>query len=260
MIGRLVRIELLKLRTTRTPAGLLGIAVALTALDATLRASRAGNKNIPPLDTADGLRAVSTLTGFALLMSLVLGATLAGGEFRHGTATLTYLEFPARRRVLMAKALAAALCGLGFGAAGAGVSTGIGLAFVAGHGDPVMLAGTTLARYGLGAMLGAALLAVLGVGLGSLVRSQLASVVGALIWAFFVETIVGGFFNSISPYLPYTTATTIAGSRLGGGGFGFAGSNTATPLPFGVAAALVCAVAVAVSAAAAGTTVRADVT
>jgi ABC-2 type transport system permease protein len=258
MIG-LVRLELLKLRTVRSSYGLLGLAAALTALDAVLRASRAGNGRIAPLDTAAGLRTVCTLTGFAMLMAMVLGATTASGEFRHGTATLTYLESPNRARVLIAKALCAALCGLALGAIGAAVATGIGLAFVAGRGYDVALAGGTIARYGIGAGLAAALLAAVGVGVGSLVRAQIAAVVGVLIWAIFVESIVGGLFNSIGPYLPFTAATTLAGASLGGGGFGFAGTSTATALPFAAAAALIAAVTLVIAFAAARTTVTADI-
>jgi ABC-2 type transport system permease protein len=256
---RLIRIELLKLRTTRSTYGLLGLAVLLTALDAALRAARAGSKNLPPLNHATGLATVLTVTGFAMLMAWVAGVTIANGEFRHQTATLTYLACPRRGRVLAAKAVVAAIAGLAFGAVGAATSTGISLAFVAAHGYPVALAGTTIAGYAGGAALGGALLGAVGVGLGSLIRAQLGAVVGVFVWAVFVESILGGVFNSIGPYLPFTAATTLAGARLGGGGFGYGGSSAAAPLPFLGAAALVAGVAVVISVIAARTTARRDI-
>jgi hypothetical protein len=155
-----------------------------------------------------------------------------------------------------AKVIAAALVGLVFGAAGSAVPTGIGLAFVAGHGDAIALAGATIARHAGGAVLGAGLLAAVGVGLGTLVRAQLGAVIGVFAWAFFLEAIVGGLFNSVGPYLPFTATTTLAGSRLGGGGFGFSGSSSATPLPFVAAASLVAGVALVLSAVAAQTALR----
>src|SRR6202035_112182 len=85
----------------------------------------------------------------------------------------------------------------------------------------------------------AALLAAVGVALGTLVRAQLGAVIGVFAWALFVEPIVGGLFNFIGPYLPFTAVTTLAGSRLGGGGFGFSGSSSATALPFAATAVLV---------------------
>jgi ABC-type transport system involved in multi-copper enzyme maturation permease subunit len=255
----LVRIELLKLRTTRTSAGLLGITVLLTALDAVLRASRAGNGRLAPLNTADGQRNVATLTGFAMLMALLLGAIIASGEFRHATATLTYLTCPNRARVLTAKSITGAIAGLTVGAAGAGTTIAIALAFTAAHGYSLALSGTTLTRYAVGATIGAALLGALGVALGSLIRSQLVLTVGLIVWALFVESILGGLFNSLSPYLPFTTATTLAGARLGGGGLGFAGTNSATPLPFAAAAALLIAITLAAAVLADRTTVRSDI-
>lgn len=78
-------------------------------------------------------------------------------------------------------------------------------------------------------------------------------------WAFVVEAVVGGLFNLIGPYLPFTVATTLAGSPLGGGGFGFSGSSTATPLRFAVAAALVAGVALLISVVAAKTTLQRDI-
>jgi ABC-type transport system involved in multi-copper enzyme maturation permease subunit len=229
---RLIRIELLKLRTTRLSYGLLGLAAGLTAFDAVLRAARAGHGSVAPLNTAAGLSSVLTVTGYGMLLSLVLGVTVASGEFRHHTATFTYLATPDRTRVLAAKAVAAVGAGLVFGVVGSAVTSGIGLAFVA----------------------------ALGVGLGSLIRSQLAVVIGVFVWAFFVEPITGGFFNNIGPYLPFTATTTLAWSRLGRGGFGFSGSSSATPLPFLAAAALVVGLAVVVSAVAARTTMQNDIT
>ena len=172
---RVVRIELLKLRTMRVTYGLLGIAVGLTTLDAVLRGSRAGVNKRPPLDSATGLTHQLTITGFGLLMAAVLGVILASGEFRHATATYTYLAVPRRGRVLVAKGAAAALAGLVFGAVTTLVTIGIGLAFVAGHGYPVVLGAGTIAHYAIGATVGAALLAVVGVAVGSLLRSQLAA-------------------------------------------------------------------------------------
>jgi ABC-2 type transport system permease protein len=256
---RLVRIELLKLRTTRLTYGLLALAAALTALDAVLRAARAGHGKLAPLSTATGLTSVLTVTGFAMIIACVLGVTVSSGEFRHQTATLTYLEFPRRSRVLVAKLIAAALVGLVFGTVGSAVTTGIGLAFVAGHGYPISLAGTTIARYAAGTVLGAALLAAVGVALGTLVRAQLGAVIGVFAWAVFVESTVGGLFNTVGPYLPFTAATTLADSRLGGGGFGYSGSSSAAALPFAAAAVLVAGLAIVLSFIASRTSLRHDI-
>jgi hypothetical protein len=99
-----------------------------------------------------------------------------------------------------------------------------------------------------------------GVAVGSLIRSQIGATIGTFVWAFFVESTIGGLYNQVDPYLPFTTATTLAGSRLGGGGFGFGGGSSSAPLPFLAATALVAGVLLLVSTAAAATTVRHDIT
>lgn len=199
---QLIRIELLKLRTTRTTIGLLGVTVLLTALDAVLRASRAGSGKLAPLDTVGGLRNVCTLTGFSMLMAILLGAMMASGEFRHATATLTYLTCPDRTRVLTAKAMTAALGGLIMGAVGAGTATAVALAFTAGHGYSIALTGGSLTGYAAGALLGAALLGALGAALGSLIRSQLAIVVGLLVWALLSSPSSAAYSTASVPTCP----------------------------------------------------------
>jgi ABC-2 type transport system permease protein len=257
----LIRAELLKLRTTRLTFGLLATGVTLTALFSILEALRAGTKAVAPLSTASGLNSVLAGGVWALLFAAVLGVTAASGEFRHATATATYLATPRRNRVLMAKGIAAACAGAVFGFCGWLIATGVGLGFVAADGYHSQLSDATMARYAAGHILAGALLAAIGVGLGSLIRSQLAAVIGVFVWAIVVESVVGGLYNAVQPYLPYTAATTLSGSVLGGAAFGPAHGavSSASPLPFAAAAALLAAVAVAVSAVAARTTVGRDI-
>ncbi|HEY1618009.1 MAG TPA: ABC transporter permease [Streptosporangiaceae bacterium] len=259
----LVQAEFLKLRTTRAGYGLLATAAALCALFASLEAARAGNgrSGVPPLSTAAGITTVTTVTGFAMLLAAVLGVIVTSGEFRHATATLTYLATPARGRVLTAKVIVAGLAGAVFGLVAAVIATGTGLAFAAGRGDAIMLSAATLAGHAAGAVLGAVLLAALGAGLGSLIRSQLAAVIGVFAWAIIIESIIGGLFTSVRAYLPYTAATTLGGTRLGNAAFGPAhGLAGAGPLPFAATAILLAVLAVVVSLAAARATVRHDIT
>jgi ABC-2 type transport system permease protein len=260
---RLIRAELLKLRTARVNYGLLVTAAALTALFATLEAVRAGNatSGVAPVSTASGLTTVTTVTGFSMLLAAVLGVITSSGEFRHNTATFTYLATPDRARVLVAKAVAAACGGAIFGLVSSIIATGVGLAFVAGQGGHVALGAGTVAGHAAGAVLAAALLASVGVGIGSLVRSQLAGVIGVLVWGMVVESVIGGLFTSVRPYLPYTAATTMAGAQLGGAAFGPAHDlSGGGPLPFVGAALLMAGVSAALALVASRTTVPRDVT
>jgi ABC-2 type transport system permease protein len=256
---RPIRVELEKIRTTRLTYGLLATATGLSALLTVLRAAMAGHGNTEPLYTGSGLTRVLTVIGFAFLISIVFGANVSSGEFRHSTATVTYLAFPNRTDVLIAKLIAAGGFGLGFGALGFAASTAVASIFLAAHGYRFALSAGTIIGYGAGAILAAGLLAAIGVALGTLIRAQLGVVIGVFIWTVFAESILGGVINQLGPYLPFTAATTLAGAKLGGGGFGYAGASTATPLPFIAATALIAAISVLVSTIAARTSLRADI-
>jgi ABC-2 type transport system permease protein len=260
----LVRTEWLKLRTMRMGFGVLATSASLTFLFASLEASRAGNRTsaVAPLYTASGLSTVTTVTGWSMIFAAVLGVIVASGEFRHDTATLTYLATPARSRVLVAKAAVAAAAGAVFGLTSALIATGVGLVFVAAHGYHLALGAGSIVGHAAGATLGAALFGAIGVAVGTLLRSQLAGVIGMFVWALVIESLIGGLFTSVRPYLPYTAATTMAGIKLGGAAFGPAHgiAGVAGPLPFAAATALVAATSLVLTALGARTTLRRDIT
>jgi hypothetical protein len=197
-----------------------------------------------------------------MMFAAVVGIILAAGEFHHTTATPTYLATPTRSRVLVAKATVGATAGAVFGAVSALVATAVGLVFVAAHGYHVTLGAGTLAGHAAGAALGAALFGAMGVAVGTLVRSQLAGVIGVFVWALVIESLIGGLFTTVRPYLPYTAATTLAGIKLGAAAFGPANglNGVAGPLPFVAATALVAAVSLTVATLAARTTLTRDIT
>ena len=104
----LFRSEFLKLRTTRTVLWLTLALVALTALAAATAVAVTAAFEIADSEwQADLSSAALSALGFALLF----GILVMTGEFRHGTITPTALVTPRRERVLLAKALAAALGG-----------------------------------------------------------------------------------------------------------------------------------------------------
>lgn len=257
---RLIRAELLKLRTVRASSGLLIAAITITILFTSLEARRAGRR-VPPISTHAGLVTVTTGTGMAIVLAAVLGVIITTGEFRHFTATTTYLATPNRLRVLQAKAVAAAIVGAGYGVAAGIAATGVGLVFVAAKGDTVTVSAAAIIGHVLGVGVGAALAALVGVAVGSLVRAQLPPVIGVVLWCLVIESILGSQVTSIRPYLPYTAASTLGGAKLGAAAFGPGYTvSTQAALPFLAAAALVAVIAVAVAAAAVRTTVRADIT
>lgn len=256
---RLIHTELLKLRTTRVTYGLLGTALAVTALFTAVTATE-GLDSTRPIVSVAGQSAVTTTSGFAMIVAAVLGALAATGEFRHSSAALTFLATPHRKRVLAAKAAAGAVAGAAFGLLAALTTTAVGLGIILGKGHHVTIGVGALVGHVAGAALGAGLLAAIGVTVGTLVRSQLATVIGVFVWCLVLESIVGGLVHAVRPYLPYTAATTLGGTRLGSAAFGPGYDVSTQPsLPFAATAALLLAVAGMLAVLATRTTLRRDV-
>ena len=257
---RLVRIELLKLTSTRLGYGLLAVVAGLTPVWTSIAASGAGGSSggPQPLYTLAGQTTVIAGGVWSMIIAMVLGVTISSGEFRHHTATNTYLAVPDRNRVLAAKAVVGAIGGAVFGIVGCVTALAVGLSFTAAHGYRLVIGAGTLADWSVGRVVGTALLGAIGVVVGSLVRSQLAAVVGVFVWSLLIESLIGGLFPAVRPYLPYSTATTLAGTPLGEAGFSPASGVAA--LPFAAATALLVAIALAGALVAARTTVRRDIT
>jgi ABC-2 type transport system permease protein len=179
---RLIHAELLQLATTRTARVLLALAAAGTAAITVLVLVFAGRPGQPALGE-DALRQlVLAPNGPLTLAALVLGVLGMAGEFRHGTATSTFLVTPVRGRVVAAKLVAAAVAGLALALVAAVVVLAIALPWLPAKGVDVSLADSGLAARVAGLAAAVALYAVLGTGLGALLRNQFAAVIVGLLW------------------------------------------------------------------------------
>lgn len=256
-----VRVELLKLRTTRSTLGFLAVAVGITALVGGLEIANAGTGSamaIPSLQTPRGLQDGVASTGFALLLATVFGVSLPSAEFRLKTITDTYLDDPDRVRVMTAKIAAALAGGALIGAVAAITALTLSLVTVAADHYHVALSAWTICRFALGTVIGSALLAAVGVGIGSLIRNQVAAVIIVFAWGLAIEATLGGAFtSSIGPYLPYTAAAMTAGVTNGGGMPPI--PRGIHPLPFVAVVGLLAGIAILLGALSQLTTLQRDV-
>lgn len=191
-----LRAEMLKQRSTQSTVGLLGAMLALVLFVVLLHGVGLPMKSI-------GERSVQLreLFGRAELMG-VLFASLVGvlsitAEFRYGTIRPTFLATPERRRVVAAKIAGSMLIGALFGSLAAGVAIGSGTAVLAARGVALKLDGGDYAGLLGGGAAAAALWAVIGVGLGALVRNQVPAVAGVCAWLLFVESLILGDLDII---------------------------------------------------------------
>ena len=205
-MNALIRSELTKLTTTRTPRWVHVVQVVVLAL-AISGAIASGAMPDAKLATGDGLRAVLEHGGLVAILSLTVGITLSAGEFRHGTVVDTFLTEPRRGRVLASKFAAGAIAGLVAGIVVATATVGVTAAWFAAK--DIDLSWTTAWRSFTGIVLWQALYTVIGVALGAVVRAQAAAVVGAVIWLYVVETAVSQLLSSVGRWLPATAARAL---------------------------------------------------
>lgn len=189
----LVAAELHKLRSTRLWLWLLLAAVALTALYASLLIGFAddGDTMTAPLHTPAGQQTLfSVAAGGANTLVAVLAAIGITGEFRHRTATATFLTTPHRGRVVAAKLLTYAAVGVGYAVACLLVVAVIAWPWLGAKNVDLTLVGNGLPGTYAGVIADVTIFAVIGVGLGALLRNQVATVVGLLVYRFVAEPIV----------------------------------------------------------------------
>ena len=167
--------------------------MALTALFASLNIAFNDDPDTlaPPLATAAGQRLLfGTSAGGAQTLVAVLAAIGITGEYRHRTVTTTFLATPHRSRVLFAKLLTYAVVGAAYAVACIAVVTAIAWPWLKARGIDPTLTGNGVPATLAGVVAAVALFALLGVGLGALLRDQVAAVVGLLVYLFVAEPIV----------------------------------------------------------------------
>ena len=153
---------------------------------------------LPPV-----IYSIATAVGY--VFPLLIGTLLVTGEFRHKTLTPTFLATPRRGVALAGKIVAA---------------VGVGAALLAAFDIDTQL-GSSDTWALIGRMAIAFILWVLiGIGVGTLVRNQVAAVVGVLAFTQFVEPIlrtVAAFVDGLSDvtrYLPGAASDTLVGASI----------------------------------------------
>jgi ABC-2 type transport system permease protein len=200
-MSSLVSAEFLKLRTTRTAYGFLAAIVLLT-----LGVVAADSANVD-LRTKDDLEEALSGAGIPAALLLVLGIVATTGEHRHGTITSSLLASPDRRRLIGAKMLAYLLTGALLGLAAVIATLAVAVPWLSARDAPLDLldAGDYLGLFVKGVAV-SALSGAIGVGIGAIVRNQVAAVVGTLIYLFLLEPVIGVLSSDVAAY-------TIGGSQ-----------------------------------------------
>jgi ABC-2 type transport system permease protein len=175
MMTDLLRAEVLKLRTIRTPP-LLALAVLVVVVGAA--AATAATSTFSPSDHP--ARQVLAVAGPTQTIALLLAVLAITTEYRHGTITPVLLITPRRTRLLIAKLVVLAAVGAFLGLIVFGAASAVTLPVLAARNLPSRLDAGAVASLIAGGAAATALFAILGVGFGALVRNQVGGVVTAL--------------------------------------------------------------------------------
>lgn len=208
MIGQL-RAELRKQRSTQTTLYLFLAMFGLVALAIAMHVLAPAASTIAT--RGDQLRFFEAGTRIGMLFAGLVGAMAITAEIRYGTIRPTFLITPRRGPVLAAKLAVSALAGLVFGLVAEGLMAGAATVALSARGIDLQLAGGDYAKLLVGGTAAAALWAMLGLGLGALVRNQVATLVGLCAWMLLIENLLLGFVPDAGRFTPGGAGEALAG-------------------------------------------------
>ncbi len=192
---RLLRAEALKLSTIRTTWLMLGIGLLVEGLFAGLYVGLASLTEIGPIVE------VETGTGLLMLMVLVLGVLAITTEFRHGTASTTFLAAPRRYPVMAAKLAAVLGAGILAGLAFVAVNAALALPLFSAREGNLPSSSDIVSIYA-GVVASFALLCAFGLGVGAIVRNQVGAIIATLAFFFVLSPLPELLPGNISDYFP----------------------------------------------------------
>lgn len=196
-------------------------ATGLGVVFAASSAGRLSGTNAPRLP-ADAIVPVlySLASSIGYVFPLLIGTLMVTAEFRHKTLTPTFLATPKRGRVLAAKVIVGVVLGalysvfavLSTVGPAAGVLAGFGIDAQLGKSDTWALLGRIVLAF--------VVWALIGLGVGTLVRNQVAAIVIVLAFTQFIEPIAraaSAFLSGLSDvtrFLPGAASYALVGSSV----------------------------------------------
>jgi ABC-2 type transport system permease protein len=188
---QLIRAEWTKLFSTKVWLGILLGGCVMVGGFAALLTAFAGNdeSGLPGVGTPEFEQVALAQATNATVLLLILGIIGMTQEYRHRTATPTFLTTPRRWQVVVAKLLAYTLVAVPYALVLIGVNLLVVGIYAGARGAAPSLTGENLevlATSGLALVI----YALIGVGLGALLRNQVGAIVGGLVYLFVVEPVI----------------------------------------------------------------------
>ncbi|MFC0864492.1 ABC transporter permease [Sphaerimonospora cavernae] len=213
----LVKAELQKLFTTRLWWILLIVLLLLTGVFLGFFIGFAGVESdgvagIPATDDPKWAQlAWTTGAQMSWIMVMILGVIMMTSEFRYQTITGTFLTTPRRSQVIVAKLVSGLVVGALYALAVLVFQALVVIPTVLISGGELSLSESHIPQISLGILVSTALYAVFGIGLGALVRNQIAGIVGAIVWTYIIESIFTAIpaLQGVGKWLPSGAANAL---------------------------------------------------
>jgi ABC-2 type transport system permease protein len=210
--NNLTRSEIRKLTTTRMPLAFVAVLVALAALNGFAVAAGTdmdGSKGF--ISTGADQQSLMAFAANAFMIAGLFGAIAAAREYAHNTVIATYLAAPHRPKALSAQLAAVGLGGAILGLLGASFTvvavaaslplTDYGLEVTVGGLFQVLAASTWAGACG----------AVLGAGIGTIVRNTGGAVTGAVLVLMIAPPLIIQLANDAATWVPNALANVASG-------------------------------------------------
>lgn len=209
---RLVRAEFRKLTSTRMPWVFLMVLIAISAINAiavVFGTDMDGSKTF--ISTPEDQQSLVAFAANAMMIAGLFGAIAVAREYGHGTVVPTFLAEPRRTRAVLAEFTAVLLGGGVLGFAGAALSiTGLALGLPATEYGFLISAGGVAQVIAASTFAGAAG-ALLGAGIGAVVRNTGGAVAGAVLALIIAPPLVVQLARGAASWVPNTLNTVVSG-------------------------------------------------
>lgn len=209
---RLIRAELRKLTSTRMPLAFLAVLVAIGAINAAaviFGTEVDGSKAF--VATAVDQQSLIAFAANAFIIAGLFGAIAVAGEYGHGTVVPTFLASPRRYRAILAQFTAVFIGGGVLGLAGAAlVATAVAASLPSTDYGFLVPAGDLSRVFAASAFAGATG-AVLGAGIGALVRNTGGAVTGTVLALIIAPPLIVQLASESASWIPSTLAHVLAG-------------------------------------------------
>lgn len=212
----LVRSEWVKIRSVRSTVALFVVGVGLTVLVAVLQARSIAHhvdQVANPAEISQHLGDLTVGVYLAVFLFGALGVQVIGQEHRFNTIRVTFVAAPIRWRVLTAKVITVAACVAVVSALLVVLCIGVGLLVL-----PDLQIDGVDQRLMLGIVGLSVGWAIMGIGVGAIVRQPIAGILVMLGVPFIAETLLLSLFPATAPWLVFQNGIQMAVRTTGNEG------------------------------------------